>query len=235
VHQASVEDVRGVYVPAYLYSGLAQTSYRAQIGEHYTVTRTERQGGQTRVVTRTETEWRELNGRHDTYVREHLVSASATLGNAELESVEPFDLRQLGRYAPSTIAGWFAEEPSRSAQECLALGQAEARVEVDRRLRRFMPGDALRGLQQETQLQQESLELTLVPLWIFALRYATDAPPMRILVNGQSAKVAGKVPLSIVKIAGTILITLLALFVAAYASGLLEPWLPTLPRLPRFR
>ena len=34
--KATVEDMRGVYLPAYLYSAVARTDYTSQIGEHYT-------------------------------------------------------------------------------------------------------------------------------------------------------------------------------------------------------
>ncbi len=35
LRRARVEDLHGVYVPAYLYSAVARTTYSAQIGEHY--------------------------------------------------------------------------------------------------------------------------------------------------------------------------------------------------------
>src|SRR5215468_4652076 len=38
LRRARVEDLRGVYVPAYLYSAVAHTGYSASIGEHYTET-----------------------------------------------------------------------------------------------------------------------------------------------------------------------------------------------------
>ena len=40
LRRAKVEDLRGVYVPAYLYSAVARTDYTAQIGENYTETET---------------------------------------------------------------------------------------------------------------------------------------------------------------------------------------------------
>ena len=83
---AKVEDLRGVYVPAYLYSAVGSTDYTAQIGENYTETETytttDAQGKSTtatRTVTRTE--YRALAGRHVGYVADVVVSASAGLGN----------------------------------------------------------------------------------------------------------------------------------------------------------
>ncbi len=45
------------------------------------------------------------------------------------------------------------------------------------------------------------MDLTLVPIWVFAVRYDEKKPPLRILVNGQTGKVFGKIPISWAKIA----------------------------------
>jgi hypothetical protein len=115
VRRAIVEELRGVYVPAYLYSSVGHTSFTAQIGEHYseteTYTVTDAEGKtreETRTVTRTE--YRPLAGTHVGYVTDVIVSASAGLANAELARVEPYDLRQLRRFSPALVAGWIVEE-----------------------------------------------------------------------------------------------------------------------------
>src|SRR5215510_4516740 len=67
IKRARVEDLRGVYLPAYLYSAVAHTDYTASIGEHYTETQTRettdaegKKATETRTVTRTE--YRPLSG-----------------------------------------------------------------------------------------------------------------------------------------------------------------------------
>ena len=42
------------------------------------------------------------------------------------------------------------------------------------------------------------------PIWVFAVRYRDDKPPLRVLINGQTGTIAGKVPLSVWKILFTI-------------------------------
>jgi hypothetical protein len=206
IHQAKAEEVKGVYLPAYLYGARATVEYSAEIGEDYTELVTRGSGKNRRTTLETKTEWRPLSGTYEGYVSDVLVSASRGVENAELERVEPFDLRQLARYHPAAIAGWAAEEPSRSEAECRAMGHQEADKEVQRKLAHFMPGDHHRSLTQRCQWAAESLELVLAPLWVFALRYDEDKPPLRVLVNGQTGKPAGKVPLSWVKIGIAVLI-----------------------------
>ena len=186
----TAERVRGVYLPTYLYSATAHTSYSASIGEHYLNRKKERR-----------TEYRDLNGAHASYVADILVTASRGIPNDEVEGIEPFDLRALQRYAPAVVSGWISEEPSRSREECQALARIETTARIGQLLRRFMPGDATGRLQHDTRLRDEAVDLTLVPIWVFAIRYDEQKPPLRILVNGQTGKVFGRVPISWVKVA----------------------------------
>jgi hypothetical protein len=68
-------------------------------------------------------------------------------------------------------------------------------------LRRFLPGDTLRVLKHHTRFKTESLDLTLLPLWVFAIRYRPGKPPVRFVVNGQTGKVHGSAPVSWTRVA----------------------------------
>lgn len=215
VRNASVEELRGIYVPAWLYSTLAESEFSATIGENYTETETYtttengKQVTKTRQVTRTE--WRPLQGRHAEYVSDVIVTASSGLPNEELEQIEPFDLRGLRRYDDALIAGWISEEPSLPQEQCLEQARTEVVGKLRQRLAAFMPGDSHRDLQYSTRFLQEALVVCLLPVWVMALRHDPKAPPLRFLVNGQTGKVYGRVPVSWVKV---LLAVLLALAVA---------------------
>jgi len=206
VRTAKVDSLRGIYLPAYLYSGLARTRYRASIGENYpqqeTYWATNSQGKRVR-RTRTviKTEWRPLSGERAEYVTERVVTASRGVPNRDLEAIEPFDLRALGRYDPALLSGWLAEEPSMSAQQCWELARREALSEVGARLSRFMPGDSHRDLAYESSFERESAVLVMLPVWAMALRYRPDKPVFRLLINAQSGRVFGVAPRSRLKVA----------------------------------
>lgn len=218
---AAVDLVRGVYLPAYLYGAVAHTSYSASIGENYTVTETytttDAKGRTvTRTRTRTVTEWRRLAGEHSCYVLDVVVTASRGVSNRELEAVEPFDLRALRRYTPAVLSGWLAEDPSLSREECFRHAHDESVDKVGRLLDGFMPGDSHRDLDYTTGLHDEVIDLVLLPVWSFAARFDEGKPPVRLLVNGQTGKVAGKVPISSIKVIVTVLVVLA--FVAGLAA-----------------
>jgi hypothetical protein len=215
--KARVEVTQGLYVPAYLYTAVARSTYRAEIGENYTVseryTTTDSKGNRvTRTRTRTETEWRSLVGEHAAYVADRVVTASRGISNDELEETEPFDLRALVRYSPKLISGWVAEDPSLSLEQCLELARSEALTEVGRAIDGFMPGDRHRNVWHQTAFSQENLELSLLPLWVLPVRYGDDKLA-RLLVNGQTGKLCGRAPVSALKVA-TLVLVLLALIAA---------------------
>jgi hypothetical protein len=213
-------DMRGIYVPAYLYSAVAHTSYNAAIGEHYTETETyadtDEDGNKvtkTRTVTRTE--YRPLSGYHVSYITDVIVSASQGLSTDELGRVEPFDLKQMRRFDHALVSGWIAEEFSWSAGECQRTCRTEAVDQVGTKLRRFMPGDSFSDLSWRTNVAWESLEPILVPVWVLALHYREGKSPVRVVINGQTGRVAGKVPLSWWKV--TLGVIVLAAVLAAIA------------------
>ena len=199
----------GIYLPTYLYSAISASIYSATIGEDYYTTEVSRDSkGRTRVRRKRKTERCDLSGAHAAYVGDVVVTASHGITNHELEAIEPFDLGGLQRYTPAMVSGWISEEPSLAREECLQLARSESTTAVGRLLQRFMPGDSHLGLQHATDLHDESLDLVLLPVWIFAIRYDERKPPIRILVNGQTGKVGGTIPTSwaeVLKIAAAVL------------------------------
>jgi hypothetical protein len=228
IRRARVEDLRGVYVPAYLYSAVAHTDYTASIGEHYSETETHEvtdAHGKTTTETRsmTRTEYRPLSGHHVGYVTDVLVSASKGLGHAELQALEPYELLHLRRYAPAIVAGWTAEEFARSADDCRRVSRGEAVDEVGMRLRRFLPGDSHSDLTWRTTVAWESLDPILVPVWVLAVRYRDDRPLLRVVINGQTGAIAGKVPLAWWKVALGIAAAAIVIAAIVFALSRGEP------------
>ena len=198
----AADRVTGVYLPTYLYSAVASSTYSARIGEDYYVTEVSRDSkGRTSVKRKRKTEYYELSGPHHSYVGDVVVTASRGIPNEEVEAVEPFDLGGLRRFSPSMVSGWISEEPSMTREECLELSRRESKSKIRRALGRFMPGDSSSGLEDHTALAKESIDLVLLPVWVFAMRYREDRPPIRLLVNGQTGRAWGKVPTSWKKVA----------------------------------
>jgi hypothetical protein len=219
LRKARVDDLRGIYVPAYLYSAVAHADFTAQIAEHYTEEETRKKpDGTTETRTVTRTEYRPLSGRHLSYVTDVLVSASKGLTHAELGAIEPFDLGRMRRFQPALVTGWIAEEFSRQMDHCRVATHDEALEQIGAKLRRFMPGDGFSDLHWRAAIHREAMDPVLVPVWMFAVRYREARPPLRIAINGQTGKIASKVPLSWPRVIAALVV--LAAIAAAILWGL---------------
>ncbi len=223
LRHAALDDLHGIYLPAYLYSAAARSRWSAQIGEDYTETETytvtnAKGERETRTRTVVRTEYWTLGGDHVTFVSDVLVTASKAMPNDELEGIEPFDLRLLRRYDPAIVSGWIAEDPSLTAEQCFKLARDEAVVRVGNALTGFMPGDRYHGLTYNTSFERESIDLALVPVWVLAVRYAPDKPPLRVSVNGQTGRVFGHAPTDWRRVAVVVAIALLIVGIVVYVQ-----------------
>jgi len=231
IKAAKVTSTRGIYLPAWIFSAVARSRFRASIGENYTTTETYTttdSKGKTQVRTRTvtKTEWRKLAGEHACYVNDLVVTASSGLGNAELETIEPFDLGALRRYDPAVVSGWAAEEATLDRGAGDAAARDEGMQAVKAKISRFLPGDSSRLESFETDFSEENTDLVLLPIWVFAARYMNggEEHTLRVLVNGQTGEVQGVLPRSWIKIAafsiGVIaLVAVVVLVIVAAAGG----------------
>lgn len=227
---ARPEALHGVLVPFYVYDGVARSRWDARVGVHWyrTETYTVVVNGRTQVRTRRvqETEWFPLSGTHAATYTRQLVSGSRGLPEEEANALEPFDLGRAAPFAPPLVAGWIAERPSVGHAEASAIVAREVAARENTEIRgAFLPGDASSDVRNDTELSISEVELALLPVWIATYRHGPKV--VRLLVNGQTGEVVGKVPKSPVKIGCAVAlalgvlvaIALVAVLLAAVAEG----------------
>jgi DNA-directed RNA polymerase subunit RPC12/RpoP len=197
---ASIADkLKGIYLPFWSFSMLAQSEWQAQIGEHWYRTEhytTRDSKGNIQHHTRQvqETEWWPLAGRHHRYYSGYLVSGSRGLPQSQSLRIQPFNLPALKRYEPYFLAGWLAEEYSVTRDEALAICEQEFQRQEQRNIASFLPGDTHRGLSTSTQFSDQNSDLCLLPIYILSYRYKDKV--YRFLLNGQTGKYDGDKPVS---------------------------------------
>jgi hypothetical protein len=214
---------KGVYVPFWSFSMLAQSTWSARIGEYWYRTETyhvRNAQGKMEMRTRTvqETEWWPLEGRHHAYYHGYLVSGSRGLRQSEADAVNPFHLPAMQRYEPYFLAGWLSEEYS------IDDGQAREvchKVFLEREysnVAAFLPGDEHQDLAVDTKFSKVNVDLCLLPVYL--MNYVYRGKPYRFIINGQTGKISGQKPISGKRVWAAIIIALsliagIALAVAA--------------------
>lgn len=209
-----IDKMKGIYLPFWSFAMLAESRWRARIGEYWyrteTYTTTDSKG---RIVTKTrqvrETEWWPLAGKHHRYYSGYLVSGSKGLPQDQALRIQPFNLPALRRYEPYFLAGWLAEDYSVAREAALRLCQEEFLRQENANVAAFLPGDTHQELAVETQFGHVSSDLCLLPVYILSYRYNDQL--FRFLLNGQTGKMAGDKPISKQRIAVAVAIVLAAI------------------------
>ncbi len=214
---AHPEELDPVLVPFWCYQATARSDWQARIGlwwyrtETYYVTVNGKRERRTRQVK--ETEWFPTRGSHVATYVDHLVSGSRGLPEHEANELEPFDLGRSRPYAAAMLAGLIAEQPSVTHAQARQTAEHELTELEHRAIRAFLPGDESAGLQNQTRTELGEVELVLLPVWIATFRHGGKV--WRLLVNGQTGEVVGSVPKDPKKIAGLVVLALVALGVLA--------------------
>lgn len=199
LHSSRIEDkLRGVYLPFWSFSMLAQSRWSASIGEYWykTETYTTMQNG--KMVTKTrrvrKTEWWPLSGRHHKYYSGYMISASRGLKQTDADRIKPFSVLAAKRYEPYFLAGWAAEEYSVEIEEAKKVCHEEFYRRERGNITAFLPGDTSRNLMVETEFSFENSDLYMLPIYLLTYRYNEEI--YRFLVNGQNGTIAGDKPVS---------------------------------------
>jgi hypothetical protein len=210
-------ELRGVLVPHWVLDGVVRSSYDARVGIHWhrTETYTDDKGNQRTRTTR-ETEWFPLSGTAARQVESHVVSASVGLAESESNALEPFDLGWATPIDGRLLSGFEAEVPSIAREQALVTAREELRrIEAQRILATLLPGDENHVERIHNQVEIQRCRAVLLPVWIAVYPYKNAT--RRLVVNGQTGRCAGDVPVSAAKVTMSVLLGLLVIAVVALA------------------
>ncbi len=218
---ADLKELRGVYVPSWIFDASAESSWTAEAGYTYFDTETvTNDDGSTEERQVERIRWEPASGQHAESYVDLIVSGSRGLGPEELEKIGPFALGDaLFGFNRDFLAGFEAEAP--------AILPAEAWVTAAKWVEQFeyqacdreVPGDTHRFLNVDTRTSDESYQSALLPVFIGAYAYAGKV--FRVLVNGRTGETKGEAPWSFWKI--TLFVLFIAAILAAIYFGFIQP------------
>ena len=135
-----------------------------------------------------------------------------------LHKVEPFpSTTELKPYEPGFLSGWVVEQYQ---IDLIAAAQHSQQV-MEGKTRSLcaqqVPGDTHRDLDVQADFSGQTFKHILVPVWLVSYDYG--ARGYQIVVNGYTGAIAGKHPLSWMKIALLVIGILILVLIIAAASG----------------
>lgn len=121
-----------------------------------------------------------------------------------MSSIEPFDYSKLTEFNPAYMAGFYAEEYDIGGEDTIA--QAKERADDAMRAECIEKAGLYESKMMESYNPSYSNEVSkyaMLPVWLFNVTYG--GKDYQFAVNGETGKIAGKLPISVPKLAGAVL------------------------------
>ena len=201
---ALTDTAKGLYIPYWTFDSQVHADWTAESGYYYYTTETYRDAnGNTQTRQVQHVRWVPSSGSVDHFFKDELEPASRGVHPEMLRGIEPFPTQELTSYNAAYLSGWVVER----YQIDLVTASQEAREEMDAETRRLcsaqVPGDTQRNLQIQSDYSGQTFKHILVPIWLLTYDYSTQH--FQVVINGYTGAIAGKYPLSWIKISLAVL------------------------------
>jgi len=209
---AKPDKMQGIYTPYWTYDAATTTSYSGQRGDDYQVTETYTDSsGQTQTRTVTKTRWTSVSGTVYLNFDDVLVVATNTLPEKHVYALEPWHLNELIPYDKKFLSGFKSESYEKDVKQGFDKAKTIMDPQIVARVKSDIGGDKQRVFSKNVQYNNTTFKHVLLPLWLSSYRFKDKV--YRFVVNGQTGKVKGERPVSVMKI--ILLVLLIAAIIAA--------------------
>lgn len=154
------------------------------------------------------------------------VDASENVDDELAQRVGPFDLRCKKTFDPAYLAGYYADMFDRDQSEMSVSAMKVAKPMFDYEIRkRVVKKGNISPAYSMPEYQIKSAEYVLLPVWFYTYRY--KGVPHTILVNGQTGKMVGAVPISKAKVIALFVILAILFILLSGALAYFVPYAGT--------
>jgi DNA-directed RNA polymerase subunit RPC12/RpoP len=207
---AAHDGIQGTYLPHWTFDSDTTTQYRGQRGEHYYTTETYTDDeGNTATRQVQHTAWFPAHGTVHRAFDDVLVAAITSLPGKSLAQLEPWDLPAVTPYRPDYLAGFQTLRYEVEPPEGFERFKGSVRGTIEDDCRHDIGGDEQRVSDTDTDWDEVTFKLLLLPVWMAAYRYRDRV--WRVMVNARTGEVIGERPYSPWKIAAAVLAALVVL------------------------
>lgn len=203
--QNHLEEIRGVYVPFWLFSATAD----ADITYHATRSHTHREGDYRVTVT----EHFDVRRAGTAEFRRIPADGSSKMPDDLMDSIEPFDYTALEPFKLAYLPGYLADKYDVTAQESEPRATERCRASVIDIMRGDVHGyEAVTPTRTDVRLRNGSVRYALLPVWLLNTKW--NGKDHLFAMNGQTGRLVGDLPVSPGRFAAALAI-LTAVFAAA--------------------
>ena len=182
-----IEEIKGVYVPFWLFDGTVDADMRFQ-GTRVNSVTTGRE-----IITTTE---------YYRVRRSGLVSfdkipadASSKMPDAHMDAIEPFDYSELKPFSNAYLPGFLADKYDVKPEDCYARVDLRAQNTAEELIAGTVSGySSCTPESRQISVRRTRTSYALLPVWLLATNY--DGKNYLFAMNGQTGKLIGDLPVS---------------------------------------
>ncbi len=198
------EAMTGIYLPFWTYDADVVTHYTGQGGRDRRETRTRRVNGKTETYTVTVTDWYPISGNDQLAFDDAAVCATKQVNLSLLQKLGAFSMKTLAWYNPAFLAGFQAKRYDVGVGEGFASARSGMEDSMESHIRSSLGYDHYRYMQYQHQFYNVKFKHILLPVWMSSYKYKEKI--YQFMINGETGKVAGKSPVSPLKVLGAVLL-----------------------------
>jgi len=212
---AKPKDIKGVYLPYWTFDTHTKTQYSAEYGIN-------RQKRNSKGESVTVTDWYRCSGVYNEFIDDQAVCGTTRHEQGILNGIQPFNTADNKTYKPEYVAGFASERYSVGLKDAWekakGLISTRLRRNITRKIQTERHADLVRSLHLRTSYSGIKYKYLLLPVWMACFKYKEKV--YNFMVNGQTGKVSGKIPISPVKVAITVVGVIAALALMWWISNL---------------
>jgi len=213
-----IEEIKGVYVPFWLYDGETDSVMRFK---------------GTKVTSRTSGDYKITDTDHYRVVREGRVAfekvpvdGSSKMPDAHMDAIEPFNYVDLKPFSTAYLPGFLADKYDEDAETCSKRANDRITASTERAFANTTSGyTSLNREYSDIKLKKSVVKYSLMPVWMLSTKW--DKQNFLFAMNGQTGKLVGDLPIDngkywgwFFKIAGVLALILAILLFAGNIAGL---------------
>ncbi len=186
-----MERVRGIYIPYWLYDA------------HYK----DRQLIRTKIKRGKSTVTRYFLRDAECEFRQLPLDASERLNDGSSQLLEPYNMKDLVAFNPSYMAGYYADRYDKNNMDLRNIAYDRMKAMFDGQTKQSCPGSSKTIVESNPQMHIRRETYVMLPVWFMIFRH--NNRPYTMLVNGQTGKLIGSVPVDKGRVTSSAIITYL--------------------------
>ena len=188
-----LEEIKGVYVPFWMYDGEASGSAQFHATQVHTYT-----SGDYEI---TETSHYDVRRAGSIAFEKIPVDASSKMPDDYMDSIEPFDYADLKPFSTAYLPGFLADKYDVSVEDSRERADTRCAGSLLSALERTVSGyTTCNETSRDIHLKRGKVHYALLPVWILNTRW--EGKDFLFAMNGQTGKLVGNLPVSTKRVIG---------------------------------